>query len=300
MFGSRTTLATATIFATFAMASSACGTPPPASRVPDVRAALSRVHATQDCGLGVQAAAKIDHFGAQGRVRGDLLMFALYPARLRMDVIGPMNVGVVATLTADDDKFSLLDLREKKFFQGPASACNIARLTTVPMPGHVLVSLLRGEAPVLKHEASEARIVWDKSGYYVLTIPGRNDAEEEIHVAPHPDDFGKPWSEQRMRVLDVEVRQKGVVLYHAELDEHAAGAMAKDRVDPDGIDPPIPPSGPVCHAELPRRIHVEVPGKDEDVQFRYQDLTWNPPLTDGLFTQPTPHGIEVLRVTCDR
>ena len=88
-------------------------------------------------------------------------------------------------------------------------------------------------------------------------------------------------------------------LYHAALDEHRPTATAKPQVDPDGIDPPIPPSGPMCQAELPRRIHVEVPGKDADVQFRYEDVAWNPPLTPGLFVQPAPNGVEVVRVTCD-
>src|SRR3954451_4456404 len=84
------------------LGSMACGgTPPPASQVPDARAALQRLHASQDCGLGIHANAKIDHFGKGGRVRGDLLAFAIWPARLRMDVIGPMNVGIVATLTSD-------------------------------------------------------------------------------------------------------------------------------------------------------------------------------------------------------
>src|SRR4051812_39307535 len=93
----------------------ACGSPPPASVMPDARSALARVHATQDCGMGIHASAKIDHFGKGGRVRGDLLFFALWPARLRMDVIGPMNVGIVATLTSDEKKFALSDLREKRF-----------------------------------------------------------------------------------------------------------------------------------------------------------------------------------------
>src|SRR5215510_7865176 len=137
------------------LAGSGCGTPPPASQVPNVRAALDRVHATQDCGIGIQAAAKIDHFGKGGRVRGDLLMFAIWPERLRMDVVSPFGV-TLATLTSDGQKFSLSDLREKRFYFGPASACNIARLTTVPMPGHVLVSLMRGEAPILKHEPANA------------------------------------------------------------------------------------------------------------------------------------------------
>jgi len=290
---------TVTVLCLAAFGLAGCGTPPPASQVPSARAALDRLHATQDCGLGIQASAKIDHFGKGGRVRGDLLMFALWPARLRMDVIGPMNVGVVATLTSDADRFALADLREKRFYFGPASACNIARLTTVPMPGHVLVSLLRGEAPVLKHEPPAASIVWSKGGYYVVKIAGSRSSEEELHIAPHPSDFALPWEKQRMRVLEVEVRQEGLVLYHAELSDHRPAAMGKPRVDPDGIDPPIPVSGPVCQAELPRRIHVEVPGKDEDVQFRYEDVSWNPALVEGLFTQSPPAGLMVQRVSCE-
>ena len=292
-------IANMTAAAASVAALSGCGTPPPASKVPTARAAVDRVHATQDCGLGIHANAKIDHFGKGGRVRGDLLAFAVWPALLRMDVVSPFGV-TLATLASDGEKFSLYDLREKRFYFGPASACNIARLTTVPMPGHVLVSLLRGAAPVLKHDASDATIAWDSDGYYVVTIKGSHDTEQRIKVAPHPQDFALPWDKQRFRVLDVEVKQQGIVLYHAELRDHAPAPMAAPFVDPDAIDPPIPTSGPTCNAELPRRIHVEVPGKDEDVLFRYDSVTWNPPLPEGTFTQPVPPGVEILRVTCDR
>jgi len=285
--------------ASFAGASLGCGTPPPASQVPSVRAALDRMHASQDCGLGIQATAKIDHFGKGGRVRGDLALFALWAERLRMDVIGPMNVGIVATLTSDAGRFALADQREHRYFHGPSKGCNIARLTTVPMPGHVLVTILRGEAPVLVHEPSAATIAWSTSGYYVVRIPSTRSAEEELHLAPHPSDFGKPWQEQRLRVLDVQVRQQGHVLYHAEMNDHKPAAMGAAYVDPDGIDPPLPVSGPVCQAELPRTIHVEVPGTDEDVIFRYDDVTWNPPLRDGLFTPPPTTGLAVQHVTCE-
>ncbi|MDB4941477.1 MAG: hypothetical protein JWP97_1011 [Labilithrix sp.] len=287
------------LLAVLSIATTACGTPAPASRVPDARAALSRVHASQDCGLGIHANAKIDHFGKAGRVRGDLLFFALWPARLRMDVIGPMNVGVVATLTADAQRFAFADMREKRFLFGPASACNIARLTTVSMPGHVLVSLLRGDAPVLVHDDAKATVEWSSHGYYVVRIPSTRDAEEELHLAPHPSDLAKPWQEQRLRVVDVLVRQQGLVVYHAELADHRPASTAKTQVDADGIDAPIPPSGPVCQAELPRSIHVEVPGKQADVLFRYEDVSWNPPLTEGLFEQPAPAGLRAERVVCD-
>jgi hypothetical protein len=272
--------------------------PPPASLLPSATAAIDRLRATASCGTALQAAAKIDHFGKQGRVRGDLLMFVAVPARLRMDIVSPFGV-TLATLTSDGAHFALTDLREKRFLVGRASACNIKRLTTVPLPGSVLVDLLRGQAPVLKHEPNAGTVAWDRAGYYVVTVPSTRTASEELHLAPRPGDASRPWSEQRLRLVDVVVRQYGAVLYHAALDGHLPAPMATERVDPAHIDPTIPPSGPFCDADLPRRIHVDVPDLHEDVLFRYDEVTWNPPLPEGIFTQPQPAGMEVVRVECD-
>ena len=271
--------------------------PPPASPLPDAAAAISRMRATLASCSGVQASAKIDHFGEKGRVRGDLLMYAVRPQSIRMDVVSPFGVSI-ATLTSDGTRFALADLRDKRFFVGPASACNIARLTTVPIPGHALVDLLRGDAPVLKHEREATKIEWSGKGYYIVTIPSTRDASEELHITPHPADLGKPWGEQRMRLLEVTVRQGGGVLYKAELSDHAPAPMAKERLDPDGLEPPIPPSGPECTADLPRKIHMVVPDKDQEVRFLYDQVTWNPPLPEGTFVQPPPPGLPVTPVTC--
>ncbi len=272
--------------------------PPPPSQMPSASAAIDRLRQTGACGLTIQATAKIDHFGEHGRVRGDLLMFAGTPARLRMDVISPFGVAL-ATLTSDGQRFSLYDLRDKRFYVGAATACNIARLTTVPIPGSVMVELLLGQPPVLKHDASRARIAWSPKGYYVVTVPSTRQAWEELHLVPRAQDMKKAWGEQRLRLLDVSVHQYGELLYHAELGDHAPAPMAKERIDPDGIDPPIPPSGPVCDAELPRRLHVEVPALNEDVLFRYDQVTWNPPLPEGTFVQPVPANLPVVPVECE-
>jgi hypothetical protein len=278
--------------------SAACvSVPPPASQVPDAAAAIARLRATGDCESSLKAKAKIDHFGEHGRVRGDLYMFAEVPARLRLDAISPFGVAV-ATLTSDGKNFALADLREKRFYMGPATACNIARLTTVPLPAHVLVDLLRGQAPVLKHEAG-GTVSWSTQGYYVVTVPGTRDATEELHVAPRPEDRDKPWDRQQMRLLDVKVWQQKELLYHAELDDHAPAAMSTTLVDSAGIDPPLAPSGPQCQAEVPRRIHVEVPNLGEDVSFRYDTIEWNPPLPTGTFVQAPREGLALTPVTCD-
>ncbi len=273
---------------------------PPPSQFPSADAALERMQRTQACGTGVRAQAKIDHFGERGRVRGDLMLYAVRPAKLRMDAISPFGVAL-ATLTSDGQRFTLMDKRENRFYTGPAKACNIARLSTVAIPGHVLGGLLRGLPPVLVHDARATTLVWNKSGYYVITIASTRSAREELHLAPVPEDFQKPWSEQRLRLLDVLISQHDGVLYHAELDGHArasAAAAPDEEIIPG--EPRSASSGPACEAELPRSIHLEVPGaKGADVLFRYETVVWNPPVAPDTFTQPIPGGMVVTPVDCD-
>ena len=85
-----------------------------------------------------------------------------------------------------------------------------------------------------------------------------------------------------MRVLDVRVDQQGYELYHAELDDHAGAPTAGPREDPDNLAPPLPPSGPVCDAEIPRRIRVEVAEPEADVRLLYDTAHLEPPAARGL------------------
>ncbi len=269
--------------------------PAPKSAFPNARAAIERMRATASCATGVQAFAKLDHSGERGRIRGDLDLIVSRPARIRMDV---SSFGVVlAVLTSDGNQFALSSTQDHQHYEGPASACNIARLTTVPMPGQVLVNLLRGVAPVVEHKPDRASIIWDKRGYYAINIAG-DQADETIELTPHPDDVAKPWSEQRVRVREVSVRQQQWILYEATLEEHSAARTAKTRVDSAGIDPDIPPSGGACDAELPRKIHLRVPEQSDDVRLRYSEATWNPPLPDDLFVQGVAPGMKRVHVDC--
>ncbi|HRI70466.1 MAG TPA: hypothetical protein PK156_39815 [Polyangium sp.] len=255
--------------------------------------------ATYACVNGVQGTAKIDRFAPEGRIRGEVLLFAVNPDRVRFDVISPFGA-LIYTLTADGQGFQMLDTKEKQFLHGPASPCNLARMTRVPIPGHALVSILRGEAPLLTHEPNKATIAWDrKNGHYRVIIPSSREAQQEVHLDVRPDDWDKPWSEQRLRVTYVLVSQRGADLYTAELSNHAAATTAPPRTDPDGLDEPIPPSGGACDAELPRSIRMQVPYTQEDVIFQYKEAHWNPPIMPGAFEQPTPGGVRSLYVTCD-
>src|SRR5450631_1346817 len=158
-----------------------CTNPPPASQMPNAQAAIDRMRASSSCGEAIRADAKLDHFAAEtGRIRTELLFIAARPARLRMDALAPV-VGTVFTLSTDGSKFQVSDLRNHRFLFGPATACNIARVTRIPMPLHPLVTLLLGRAPVLRHDAAglaAPSLSWSSDGYYVVKIPGTNDATE--------------------------------------------------------------------------------------------------------------------------
>jgi hypothetical protein len=247
------------------------------------------MRATQACSHAVGGEAKLDYFGKGGRVRGSLLYLASMPDRVRLDIVSPFGA-TISTLTSDGSNFALFDLREKSFLRGPANACNLQRFTRVPLPPHAFTELLRGEAPVLVHEAAGASIAW-KAGGYLIHLTSKNQAEEEIRLVPLDADWNKDFSAQRLRVESVAVTQAGVPLYRVELEGHAQAPMAEARLDPDGIEPPIPASGPACAAELPRRIHFTVGNSEHDLLLVTHEVTHNPPLPAGVFSQDEPPGV---------
>lgn len=273
----------------------------PRSKFPDAEAALSRMHATLACSRGLVGEAKADFMDKRGRVRGSLSILAALPDRTRLDVFSPFGASL-STLTTDDGQFAFFDLEQRNFVVGPASPCNIARFTQVPMPPFALVQLLRGEAPVLKHSRGQSQIDWSSGvfggGRYRLEVHGQYESLETIEMVPHPDDFERPWQEQRVRVLRVELAQQGIALYQAELEDHRAASTAKIRQDPDGIDPDIPPSGPVCSAEVPRRMRLVVPDGKSDLVIHFERVEHNPPLVTGAFRQVRPDGVRVTRADC--
>jgi hypothetical protein len=273
-----------------------CASPPPASEFPNAQAAIDRMRATSACSRALTSEAKIDYFGQAGRIRGSLLYVVAVPDKLRLDIISPFGA-TVSTVTSDGHDFALFDLRQKQFLRGPANACNLGRFTHVPVPPAALVQLLRGEAPVLVHEPAGASIAWE-SGEYVVRITSTRAATEEIHLVPAAQDYALPYTSQRLRVTEVRVAQQGIELYRAQLVGHRPAKMSGPRLDPDGLEPPVPPSGPSCQAEVPGRLRLQVPDGDQDVILENIDVSHNPPLDPNLFHQAPPGGVSVRYSPC--
>jgi len=273
-----------------------CSRAAPPSRFPDAQTILASLHEQQKCSRGLSGEGKIDYFGKEGRVRGSLLFLVSSPDRVRLDVVSPFGA-TVSTLTSDGKQFSLYDLRQKLFLRGSASACNLAQFTHVPMPPHALVSLLRGEPPVLRHDPAQLSLSWE-GGRYVVRIQSQHAAAEAIAISPRDADYDKPFAQQRLALESVEVRQQDYVLYRAELADHQPAGTAAPRSDPDGVDPDVPASGPECSASVPRRLHLEVPSEEQDLLLSVSEVAHNPPLESGTFTQNVPGGVSVRSSTC--
>lgn len=278
------------VLAAACLAAAGCPSQPPQSQFPSADDALGQVRATYDCALGVRGTAKIDLVTKKGRVKTDVDLTAVTPESVRFDVTTPGIMSLLYTLTSDGKDFKFNDQDQKVFYFGPAKQCNLARFTRVEVPPHALVSLVRGVPPVLTHAKEQASISW-ADGHYVVDIASKHEAKQELHLEVHPDDFAKPWAQQRLRVRHVRVEQGGEDLYKVDLDDHRPEKRAAPIVDEDGIDPDVPPSGPECNAELPHRIRFRVTDTKDDVIWEYKEAMWNPPLLEGTFDQPKPGGM---------
>ncbi len=276
-----------------------CGQPPPKSQFPTADDALGRMHDSYACTVGVRGTAKVDLIAKKGRIKAEVDLTAVNPESVRFDVTTPVVFSQLYTLTSDGKDFKFADQEQKQFLFGPAKECNLARFTQVPVPPHALVSLLRGEAPVLVHTKEQARISWNEDGYYQLLLQSKHAASQEIRLQIPDEDFDKPWKDQRVRVTYVRVAQQARDIYQADLSNHKSTNTSEPLVDEDGLEEPVLPSGPACAAELPRTIRFRVPNTKDDVEFDYSDTArWNPPLIPGTFDQPVPGGMPKQFVDC--
>jgi hypothetical protein len=274
----------------------ACQRAAPPSRFPSAQEAIARMREEHACSRALSGEGTFDYFGDEGRIRARSLYVVARPARLRFDVVSPVG-GVISTLTSDGQRFAFSDLREKQFLEGAADECNVERALRVPIPPAALGELLTGQAPILVHRPEQASLSWE-GGSYRLQIQSEVQASEEVRLLPRDEDWQRPWQEQQLRVMEVRVSQQGLVLYEATLEDHRSAKLAGPRVDPDGIEPDVPPSGPACSAEVPRKIRFQVPGSGRDIVFLQSEVVHNPPIVPGLFQQSPAPGMRVRMSAC--
>ncbi len=256
-----------------ACAGARCPTRPFTAAAP----ALARARTMREPIRSMRAEARVDQRGAEGRIRGTVLMMLERPGRLRFDAM--TQFGPAAVLTSDGPAFELLDQREGRFLRGRSCPSNIARLLGVELSGEDLLLLLSGDSPRI--EAAHRAISCTGDGSYLILLEGQGGERQELEYDVPASDRDAAPSEQHLRLRRSERHDAdGERVYRVTYDDYR-------EVDVEG-------GGRVA---MPFAIHFVADGADTLVRFRRVEVGVQ--LEDASFRQDAPPGMVSEEVVCD-
>jgi len=247
--------------------------------------ALDAHRSTRSHARALRAEARVEQWGAEGRIRGTVMMFVERPESVRFDAMTQFGPAVI--LTSDGERFALTDLRENRYLEGPSCPSNIARLLGIPMSGEDVTLFLLGDSPRL--ETDNRGISCTSDGTYLVTFHGEGGRRQEIELKVRPWDVEQdaPPSEQRLRMLRSEMfAADGSTEWRATYEDWAV------IVDPDsGVEG--------MGVALPGMVRFEHPGQDADTTVRFQEVDINVTVPPNAFQQSPRPGIPAEEVSCD-
>lgn len=255
-----------------------CGGLHPTHVQSDARRVLSAQRGAFGGVEAISAEARVDQRGDKGRIRGRVMMFARRPASVRFDAMS--QFGPVSTLTSDGEVFSLASFSDKRFITGPACPQNVARMLRMPMEGAEVVEFLLGGTALI--DAERTTIAWDDDGYYRIVLHAADGHRQELDVTLLEADLEAPLEAQRFRLLRSELR--------------GPGGNSRWRVSYDDYQR-------VEHAgatiSWPFRVHVVQKSSDMDTLIRFKEVTVNPSIPEGVFTQVPSGGLVTEEAPCE-
>jgi hypothetical protein len=227
---------------------------------------LSRMKLAQPDFGALRASATIEQVDHGTRLRGRVYVFMKRPASIRFDAMSPVDTPL-AILTADPHSFALLDATQDAFFTGPPSSCNVARLLGIPLPPDAVADMLSGIPPLI--EADDRRLEWKMKGYHLLTL--RSGAlKQQVQIVT---------GTLGVNALRSVVWRGKSIVYDLRFMKRA----------------PVGKSG---HS-LPHSISFSMPQESRAVVLTYRDITLDPEIPEGTFTQSPPPGLPVKHVDCE-
>lgn len=251
-----------------------CAARPPRYPITDPQVAL-RALRTRDEGVRLlRAHGSADHFGAQGRIRGEVWVFVRRPDGLRVDTRAFGTT--VSTVIANRESLSLADFRGGQFFRGPAQPCVAAQLLGIPLESAEVVALLAGGPPVI---TGDARIGWS-DGHYALEIRGAEGASESLHLTLTAEEreHARPET-QRPRPERAILRDARGVRAELEFGDYTE----------------------VSGVPFAQRVRVVMPRDNVDLLVRYREITLDPELPEGedIFDQSVPPALQEVPIDCE-
>jgi outer membrane lipoprotein-sorting protein len=213
------------------------------------------------------AEARVDFFdqqaGAAGRLKGTVLFLISRPNKLRFDALLPSGQPA-AILASDGENFSLLDLRENRYYRGRPTPENIGRLFRVAFADKDVVRGLLGESPFIEAPEKEKVTFNAKRGEWELRLT-------------------RGTLEQTVRYDATSLQLKTSTLMDGEA---VVFRITYDKYKPvDGLE----------GVSLPREIYFEKPQEKSDLLVKIQEgAEANGEVNAEAFTLTPPDGVEIL------
>jgi hypothetical protein len=230
--------------------------------------------------FGLQAEARVEQRGSQGRIRGTVLLMVVSPARIRFDVL--TQFGPAATLTSDGERFELLDQREGRFLEGPACPSNIARFLGVALTPSDVTRLLLGDAPIIESATREIETI---RGGYIVTLYSEDRVQEvEIHIRRGDEDA--PPESQFLRLARTE-------LFDAEGRSLVRAVFSDHRIVPD------PDDEEGRGVAIPFRVQLDDYVRDATTTVRMKEVELDVEVPDDAFSQAQPAGMPSSFAPCE-
>lgn len=230
----------------------------PRGRVTDPAVAIESVRARRAKTTKAQGEAKANVTTPDGSGRITQYVVAEQPDKLHIESISFFN-NPVAVVASDGEHFQLLDLENKRFYEGLATPGNLARFVRIAIAPADLVSLLVGVPPLLERPDSVTLDVDDKERAYVLTLV-RGSTTHALLLDP---------STLRPRAITVRDGE-GLTSFRAAFDEYEG---ARD---------------------LPKVVRLA--SGDVTVELTWKEREEDPEIDPSAFSLAVPEGVERVRV----
>jgi outer membrane lipoprotein-sorting protein len=206
----------------------------------------------------LRALARVTYFGPKGRARVKAALLAERPGSFRVETISPFEQPI-DVMASNGTKLWLLS--EKRLREGPATPENISRLLPLAMNPEEVVDTLLGGVPTSSRFTPKT-LEWAEDGEHWLLVMEDGAEENRLSIDPvrkvvEKMTLGAPGAKPR---LSVEFE-----------DFERVGAST---------------------AELPHKIHIELPDRGLDVRIKLEEAEVDVPLAADLFRINAPPGVD--------
>ena len=210
----------------------------------------------------LRALARLSVTSAQGRYSTRQTMLWHRPTRLRLDTLSLFGQPIM-TLSADAEHVAIYYPPQGVFFQGPATATNLARFIGLPLDVEDAAYLLTGYIrPGSKYAQAEPALQIDDGSYLLRFLHQRQELIQDVWVEPG------------------QFLPKRVVRY----TDHALPAVDVQYSDFRPLTPRFP---------FPFQQVIWLPRVEMEVRVQFLSVDLNPGLRPELFQLLPPEGVRI-------